>query len=342
MLTLTDEPLANWTTLRLGGPAARFLQVDSRAKLYDAVLGADAEREPVLILGGGSNLVVADTGFAGAVVQVASTGVTVDVVTADTVTITVEAGEDWDRLVARAVVEGWSGVEALAGIPGTVGAVPIQNVGAYGQEVGDTLVAVQVLDRLDRRSRTLTAADCELGYRTSAFKRRPGRYVVGAVTLRLPRNPSSGPVRYGELARRLGVAPGKRAPANDVRRVVLELRHAKGMVLAADDHDTWSAGSFFTNPVLEAARLPPGAPSFPQPDGRVKTVAAWLIEHAGLAKGHGNERVALSTKHPLALTNRGGASTADLLALATEVRDQVEEAFGIRLEPEPTLVNCSL
>lgn len=342
MLTLTDEPLARWTTLRLGGPAARFLQAESRQELYDAVASADAQHEPALVIGGGSNLVVADAGFAGTVVRVGSRGVSVDSLTDEAVTVTVEAGEGWEPFVARAVAAGWLGVEALAGIPGTVGAVPVQNVGAYGQEVADTIESVHAFDRVTREPCTLAAADCGFGYRSSGFKREPGRYVVGAVTFRLPRGQSGGPVRYAELARRIGVAPGEPAAAGDVMRTVLDLRRSKGMVLDDADHDTWSAGSFFTNPIVASSRLPAGAPAYPQPDGRVKTVAAWLIERAGLSKGYGRPRVSLSTKHPLALTNRGGATTADLLALAAEVRARVEAVFGIRLEPEPTLVNCSL
>ena len=338
----SHEPLARWTTLRLGGPAERFLEVDTRADLYDAVARADATGEELLVIGGGSNLVVADEGFAGAVVRAASSGVVVDDHAAGSVSITVEAGEDWERLAARAVAEGWSGLEALSGIPGSVGAVPIQNVGAYGQEVSDTIVAVHVFDRSDKQAATLSAAQCDFGYRTSVFKRAPGRYVVGAVTFRLARSVDGAPVRYGELARQLGVAAGERAPAGEVRDAVLRLRRAKGMVLADDDHDTWSVGSFFTNPIVPAADLPAGAPSFSQPDGRVKTSAAWLIEHAGLERGYGGEHVSLSTKHPLALTNRGGATTAELLALARDVRDRVQQASGIRLDPEPTLVNCAL
>ncbi len=342
MLTLTDEPLARWTTLRLGGPAARFLQAESRQELYDAVAGADAAGEPVLLIGGGSNLVVADAGFDGTVIRVASRGVSIEAGDSVGATVTVEAGEDWDQLVSRAVAEGWAGVEALAGIPGTVGAVPIQNVGAYGQEVADSIVHVHTFDRLESRPRTLPAAACGFGYRTSLLKRQPGRYVVGAVAFRLPRSSMSPPVRYGELARRLGIALDERAPAGQVREVVLGLRRSKGMVLDDGDHDTWSAGSFFTNPIVEPRQVPAGAPSYPQPDGRVKTVAAWLIEQSGLSKGYGSSRVALSTKHPLALTNRGGATTTELLALAAEVRSRVQTAFGITLEPEPTLVNCSL
>ncbi len=341
MLTRTDEPLSRWTTLRLGGPAARFVEVSDRSELYDAVAAADAIGEPVVVLGGGSNLVVADSGFPGTVVHVVSRGVSA---TTDgpRVKVTVEAGESWDALVGRAVQAGWVGVEALSGIPGTVGAVPIQNVGAYGQEVSETVAEVQVFDRRAGREQTLAPGDCGFGYRTSIFKREPQRYLVGAVTFRFELGTLGAPVRYAELAGRLGVALGEQVAAADVRRAVLDLRRSKGMVLDDSDHDTWSAGSFFTNPIVAASALPAGAPAYLQPDGRVKTSAAWLISRSGLEKGYGSSRVSLSTKHPLALTNRGDATTADLLALAAEVRDRVEARFGIVLEPEPTLVNCSL
>ncbi|MEJ7627968.1 MAG: UDP-N-acetylmuramate dehydrogenase [Nocardioidaceae bacterium] len=342
MLTRSDEPLSRWTTLRLGGPALRFVEVVSREELYDVVRRADEDREPVLVLGSGSNIVMADSGFAGTVVRVATRGVQVTRDAGGAASVTVEAGEDWDSLVARTVAEGWSGVEALSGIPGTVGAVPIQNVGAYGQEVAETVTHVHTFDRTAGRARMLSAAECGFGYRTSRFKREPGRLVVGAVTFRLPLGSIGATLRYGELAGRLGVGVGTRVAASDVRRAVLELRRSKGMVLDDADHDTWSAGSFFTNPFVAPSDLPAAAPSYPGPDATVKTSAAWLIDKAGLAKGYGSARVSLSTKHTLALTNRGGATTAELLALAAEVRDRVAAAFGIVLEPEPTLVNCSL
>lgn len=343
MLTRSGESLSRWTTLHLGGPAHEFVEATTRAELYAEVARCDAAGDDVLILGGGSNLVVGDAGFAGAVVRVASCGVEVAPVTssADT-TVTVEAGEDWEAFVARAVVEGWVGVEALSGIPGTVGAVPIQNVGAYGQEVAQTVAYVDTFDRRERRVRSLANAECGFGYRTSIFKRDPGRYVVGAVTFQLTLGAVGAPVAYAELASTLGVELGGRAAAGDVRSAVLDLRRRKGMVLDETDHDTWSAGSFFTNPFVAPGAVPAGAPAYPQPDGSVKTSAGWLIDRAGLAKGYGTSRVSLSTKHPLALTNRGGASTADLLELAAEVRQRVADVFAIVLEPEPTLVNCSL
>lgn len=337
--------LAELTTLRVGGSAARLVEAHDEASLVEAVTAADAAGEPVLLVAGGSNLLVADEGFAGTVVLVRSRGVRVESADACSgATVTVAAGEPWDDLVERAVAEGWSGVEALSGIPGSTGATPIQNVGAYGQEVAQTVARVRVLDRVLRGVRTFAAADCGFAYRWSRFKADPGRHVVLDVTFQLPLGDLGAPVAYAELARTLGVEVGQRAPAVDVREAVLGLRRGKGMVLDAADHDTWSAGSFFTNPVLpESFSLPEGAPRFPATDGRVKTSAAWLIQHAGFDRGHGLPGAAsLSTKHTLALTNRGGATAADVLALAREVRDGVRDRFGIELENEPVLVGLEL
>jgi UDP-N-acetylmuramate dehydrogenase len=255
---------------------------------------------------------------------------------------TVAAGESWDRFAARAGEEGWVGVETLAGIPGLVGATPIQNVGAYGQEVSQTIARVRVWDRVLKGVRTFANADCLFGYRTSRFKADPERHVVLDVTFQLQQGSLGAPVQYAELARTLGVEPGGRAPLADVRAAVLALRRGKGMVLDPDDHDTWSAGSFFTNPVVAEGDAPAGAPTWPQPDGRVNVPAAWLIERAGFHKGYAVGPVGLSTKHPLALTNRGGATTDALLALAREIRDRVEATHGILLVNEPVLVACSL
>ncbi len=342
-----SEPalLADLTTLRLGGSAHAFVEATTSDELVAAVQSADVAGEPVLLVAGGSNLVVADEGFAGTVVRIATRGVTVEEDTCGGAFVKVAAGEVWDDLVALAVERGWVGVEALSGIPGSVGATPIQNVGAYGQEVAETIASVRCWDREEGAVRTLAAADCGFGYRTSRFKRDPGRFVVLEVTFQLRLGDLGAPVRYAELARALGVEAGDRPPASRVRETVLGLRRGKGMVLDPADHDTWSAGSFFTNPVLpadQAARLPEDAPRWQQPDGSVKTSAAWLIERAGFAKGHGNDRVSLSTKHTLALTNRGTARTADLLALAAEVQAGVLERFGIWLENEPVLVGCAL
>jgi UDP-N-acetylmuramate dehydrogenase len=264
--------------------------------------------------------------------------------------VTVAAGEPWDGFVEEAVRSGWIGLEALSGIPGSTGATPVQNVGAYGQEVAGSVATVRTWDRAENRIRTLAGSECEFGYRDSLFKRerfRAGpRYVVLEVTFQLVVADRSESVKYAELARTLGVAIGDRVPLADVRTAVLGLRRGKGMVLDDADRDTWSAGSFFTNPLLsveDAARLPANAPRWPAADGRVKTSAAWLIEHAGYSKGYGLPGPAsLSTKHTLALTNRGSAVAADLLALAREVRDGVRAEFGVQLVAEPELVNCAL
>jgi UDP-N-acetylmuramate dehydrogenase len=288
---------------------------------------------------------VADEGVERTVIRVLTQGVVVDLDSCSGAMVTVQAGETWDAIVARAVDEEWVGIEALSGIPGSVGATPIQNVGAYGQEVAQTIASVRVYDRYDRKIRTFAAADCGFTYRSSRFKAEPNRFVVLTVTFQFPLGDLGAPVAYAELARTLGVEIGARAPAANVREAVLELRRSKGMVLDADDHDTWSAGSFFTNPILpasEAEALPADAPRWVQPDGSVKTSAAWLIEKAGFSRGHGSGRVSLSTKHSLAITNRGGATTEELLALAREIRDGVVSAFGVTLVPEPVLVGCEL
>jgi UDP-N-acetylmuramate dehydrogenase len=331
--------LADLTTLRVGGPAAELVTARTEDELIAGVRDAPG---PVLVLGGGSNVLVADEGFAGRVVLVRTEGVQADSDACGGAVVRVAAGEVWDELAALAVEEGWIGAEALAGIPGLVGATPIQNVGAYGQEVAETIASVRCWDRQTGQIRTLFQRDCRFGYRTSLLKQQPERYVVLEVVFQFRLGDLGAPVRYAELAARLGVEIGGRAPAKAVREAVLELRRSKGMVLDPADHDTWSAGSFFTNPVVLPERVPDGAPVWEQPDGLVKTSAAWLIEHAGFSRGHGNERAALSEKHTLALTNRGGAGAADLLALAREVRAGVEERFGIRLVNEPVLVDCAL
>nr|WP_202885002.1 UDP-N-acetylmuramate dehydrogenase [Actinopolymorpha cephalotaxi] len=342
----TNVPLAELTTLRLGGPAKRLVEVDDEAALLETVRAADATGEPLLVLGGGSNVVVADEGFPGTVLHVCTRGVRVESQDAcGGAVVRVAAGESWDGLVARAVAEGWVGVEALSGIPGLVGAAPIQNVGAYSQEVAQTLAQVRVWDREDAAVRTFAAQECGFGYRASRFKRSPQRYVVLEVAFQFRLGELGAPVQYAELARTLGVEAGTRAPSADVRAAVLRLRAGKGMVLDAADHDTWSAGSFFTNPVIPAeaaAGLPALAPRFPAGDGQVKTSAAWLIEHAGFGKGYGTGPARLSSKHTLALTNTGSASTADLLALAREIRSGVLGRFGVDLVNEPVLVGCEL
>lgn len=351
--------LAQLTTLRVGGPVHSLVAAESEEELIATIAAADAEGVPLLVLGGGSNVLAADEGFDGVVVRDARRGIAVE--SADScggAAIRVPAGQVWDDVVLRAVAEGWRGIEALAGIPGSTGATPVQNVGAYGQEVAEVISSVRTWDRAAGRVRTLARAELGFGYRTSVLKRsladdgtgrawRPTpRHVVLDVGFQMVLADTSAPVRYPELARTLDVELGERAPAAEVREAVLALRGGKGMVLDPADHDTWSAGSFFTNPVLPAAEadlLPPDAPRFEAGAGLVKTSAAWLIAHSGFAKGHGLPgEVALSTKHVLALTNRGGASAAQLLGLAREVRDGVRSTFGIELVPEPVLVGAQL
>lgn len=341
-------PLAGHTTLRLGGPARRLVTATSADEVVQSVREAAAGAEPALLLGGGSNVVIADQGFAGTAILVRSRGVRVVGRDGDAVTVQVEGGEPWDEVVAAAVGTGWSGLECLSGIPGAAGATPIQNVAAYGQEVAETITAVRVLDRLTSEPAWLPPARCGFGYRTSVFK-YSDRWVVLAVEFRLPTHRQSAPVRYAELARTLGVPLGATAPLLVVREAVLALRAGKGMVLDPSDPDTYSAGSFFTNPVLDGAaaaalRRTAGTdpPSWPAPGGLVKVSAAWLIERAGFQKGYAGRGVAISSKHALALTNRGGGSTAGLLALAAEIRDAVRARFGVTLHPEPVLVGCTL
>jgi UDP-N-acetylmuramate dehydrogenase len=339
--------LAPYTTLGLGGLARTFVEAGTAEELVSLVADADRREEPLLVLGGGSNLVVSDDGFDGTVVRVASKGVAVSR-DGSQAWLTVEAGEDWDPLVARTVAEGWSGIECMSGIPGLVGSTPIQNVGAYGQEVAQTVRCVRVYDRTTRQVLDLDPVRCGFSYRGSAFKAELGRHVVLTVTYALEICPESGPVAYKELAGRLDVSLGDRVPLAAAREAVLELRRGKGMVLAPDDPDTRSAGSFFTNPVLSAAQVAElelrsaGFPRWDLPSG-AKVPAAWLIEQAGFSKGYQRGPVRISTKHTLALVNPSAeGSTADLLELAREVRAGVLEKFGVTLENEPVMVGCSL
>ena len=337
--------LAEHTTMRVGGPAQRFARANTPDDVARIVGDADDQGTSVLILGGGSNVLVADEGFDGLVVQMGITGVRGTVSDCGGAVITVGAGEVWDDFVAYAVEQEWVGPEALSGIPGSVGATPIQNVGAYGVEVREFIYQVRTWDRKTKQFRTFPAADCEFGYRDSVFKQNPGRWVVVEVTFQFKLGNLSSPIRYAELAKRLDVQAGERADSTKVRETVLAIRAGKGMVLDGADHDTWSAGSFFTNPIVDeatAATLPDDAPRFPTPDGRVKTSAAWLIQHSGFDKGFRMGNAGLSTKHVLALTNRGGATATELVALASHVRDGVEARMGIRLEPEVNLVGTTL
>lgn len=325
----------------MGGPARQVIEARDEQTLIDAVQIADEAGDPVLILAGGSNVVISDEGFDGTVVLVRTTGIIVDSDACSGAMVTVAAGENLDGLVARSIDEGWIGIEALSGVPGSVGAAPIQNVGAYGQDVSQTIVSVRAFDRYERKIRTIMHSNCDFTYRDSAFKHEPQRYVVLSVSFQFRLGYLGAPVAYPELAKKLGVDLGARAPTSAVRSAVIELRRGKGMVLDLDDHDTWSTGSFFTNPILspdQASLLPTEAPRFDQPDGSIKTSAAWLIDQAGFTKGFGTGDVGLSTKHVLALTNRGSGTAGELLKLARQVRDGVQERFGVWLVNEPVLV----
>jgi UDP-N-acetylmuramate dehydrogenase len=303
------------------------------------------EGRSVLVLAGGSNVVIGDAGFAGEVLLLRTRGIEVVASHAGSVVVRVAAGELWDSFVEHAVTSGWSGIECLSGIPGSAGATPIQNVGAYGSEVAHTIEAVHAYDRESDTIRVMSPAECAFAYRSSIFKHND-RYLVLHVDFRLAVSGGSAPIRYAELARSLGVEAGDRVPLRQARDTVVKLRAGKGMVLDPDDPDTWSVGSFFTNPVVSAERwaaLGLGhAPHWPGEDGSVKIPAAWLIEHAGFPKGFAGSGVAISAKHTLALTNRGGGTTTALLDLARTIRDGVRATFGIELHPEPVLINCAL
>ncbi len=355
---MTQILISALTTAAVGGPAGTYREARTEAEIIDAVRSADAAAEPLLIVGGGSNLLVSDDGFPGTVLKIASEGFTVNAEdSCGGVSVVVQAGHNWDALVEHAVRHAWSGLEALSGIPGATGATPVQNVGAYGADVSQTIAAVRTWDRERSAVKTFTSSELKFGYRDSELKRTTvngsPRYVVLTVEFQLPLGRMSAPVRYAELARVLGVGPGERAYATDVRREVLRLRGSKGMVWDAADRDTYSTGSFFTNPIVAADvadALPDGAPRYPGgADGLTKLSAAWLIDQAGFGKGFGLDpgsvsggRSSLSTKHTLAITNRGGANAADMLAIARTVRDGVAERFGIELHPEPLLIGLDL
>ena len=367
------ERLADLTTLRVGGPIGSYLEADDEEEIIGAVREADDAGTPLLVLGGGSNVLAHDDGFAGLVLRDARQRV---VLVADTdcggVEITATAGTAWDDLVREAIASQWGGFAPLSGIPGTVGAAPVQNIGAYGSEVAELLASVRAWDRARRRVVHLPLADLRPAYRDSALKRSltdpgvgggrtwgpTGRWVVLSVAFHVRRATLSAPIAYNQLAATLDVDLGARVDERAVREAVLDLRRSKGMVLDAADHDTWSAGSFFTNPVLTRAAadaLPADAPRYPVTDharigddggpapvvdGLVKTSAAWLIDHAGFAKGYAlpGSAASLSTRHVLALTNRGGARAADIAALRDAVVAGVRERYGITLVPEPVAV----
>ena len=325
--------LAELTTLGVGGPIDRLVEVSDPEELVAAVRDADAAGRPLLVLGGGSNLIAPDAGWPGDVVVVRSRGVE-----RDGSRLVVQAGEPWDDLVAYTVEQRLAGMEALSGIPGSTGATPVQNVGAYGQEVGQVITAVRVWDRARSAEQVLTPEDCGFAYRDSRLKREPGRYVVLTVSFGLEPGELSRPVGYAELARTLGVELGERAPLADVRAAVLELRRGKGMVWDLADPTSRSAGSFFTNPVVPVQRAVEGCPSWPAGDGMVKLSAAWLVQHAGFGRGTRHGRVGTSPHHSLALTTEPGATAEELLAFSEKIIAAVQERFGVTLEREPTAI----
>lgn len=331
--------LADLTTLRVGGKIADYRRASSEADILAVVTQADEKGTPLLIVGGGSNIFASDDDFEGIVLHIASTGTSLTRDACSGGTINVAAGQIWDDFVSSVVAFGFSGVECLSGIPGSVGATPMQNVGAYGQQVSDSIARVRTYDRKAKEIKTFATDDCGFGYRTSRFKEEADRYVVLDVTFQLLNASESMPIQYAELANALGVEVGQRRPLQKVRDAVIDLRRTKGMVLDPTDQDTWSAGSFFINPVVKKA--PEGSPHYPD-SGGFKVSAAWLIDQSGFEKGYLRGGAGLSRKHSLAITNRGSATAADILDLAREVRDRVHETFKIRLEPEVRFIGHAL
>jgi UDP-N-acetylmuramate dehydrogenase len=327
---------ADLTTLRVGGEISEYRRASTDVEIIAAVRQWDQSQTPFVIVAGGSNILAADDADV-AVLHIVSTGTSLTRDACSGGMVTVEAGHNWDEFVTTMIDFGFSGIEMLSGIPGSVGATPIQNVGAYGQQVSDTIARVRVFDRIDQQVHTFAVADCGFAYRTSLFKQQRDHYVVLDVTYQLKNASESEPIRYEELAAHLGVSVGERVSLSDAREGVLHLRRRKGMVLDDGDFDTWSAGSFFINPVVSpdvASALPDEAPRWPQSDGLVKVPAAWLIEAAGFTRGFSLNGAGISTKHTLALTNRGNAKAVDLVSLAEEIRQAVRARFGISLEPE--------
>jgi len=335
--------LSKYTSLRVGGPATKIVQVSTEAQIIAAI--EEAGDTPVLIMGGGTNVLIADKGFDGTVIRISNNSVQSEVDACSGATLTIGAGEDWDVFVQTTINSGFAGLETLSGIPGTVGAAPIQNIGAYGHEVSEFITRVRTYDRELKEIYTFTNSQCEFTYRNSYFKAHPGRYVVLDVQFQLRIGEFSAPITYLELSKKLGIEPGDKATVAATRAAVLELRASKGMLLSPDDHDSWSAGSFFTNPIISqqaADALPDAAPKWPLNDGRVKISAAWLIENAGMHKGDEVGGARISTKHVLALTNSGDATAADIAELAKRARNQVKEIFGITLEAEVNLIGIEI
>ena len=335
--------LSQYTSLRVGGPATKIVQVSTEAQIIAAI--EEAGDTPILIMGGGTNVLIADKGFEGTVIRISNNSVQAEVDACSGATLTIGAGEDWDVFVQTTITSGFAGLETLSGIPGTVGASPIQNIGAYGHEVSEFITRVRTYDRQEKALKTFTNSECQFSYRNSLFKSHPGRYVVLDVQFQIRRGEFSDPITYLELAKELGVELGDKAPVVATREAVLKLRASKGMLLSLDDHDSWSAGSFFTNPIISqqaADTLPNAAPKWPLNDGRVKISAAWLIENAGMHKGDEVGGARISTKHVLALTNSGDATASDIAELAKRARDHVKEIFGITLEAEVNLIGIEI
>ena len=338
------EQLSSFTTLRVGGPARKIMHAHSEAELIEFVKAADSVKEPILILGGGSNLLISDAGFAGTVIRVESKGNALDYDACSGGMIEVSAGEDWDKFVEISIEKGFADLESLSGIPGTVGGAPIQNIGAYGHEVSETIARVKTYDRSKGEVKTFTNAECKFSYRNSIFKEQPGKYVILTVTFQLRKGAQSLPIAYAELAKQLSVNIGDQVEVTKVRQAVLKLRAGKGMLINLENEIN-SAGSFFVNPILSksaADKLPADAPRWPQNDGKVKTSAAWLMEHSGVVKGEKLAGAQISNKHVLALTNSGDATAEDIIELAKRARKKVYEKFGIKLEAEVQLVGVNL
>lgn len=329
------------TTMRVGGPLGEFVRAGSTEQLVEAVREADSQDLPLLIMGGGSNLIVGDDGWTGRTVQVATAGLDID-----GELVSAEAGMDWDQLVRASLEHGLSGLESMSGIPGLAGATPVQNVGAFGTETSDVLESVTVYDRQTKEIEQWPAARCGFGSHRSSIFKYSQRWVILRVSFRLCRSSQSRPIRYAELASRLELPLGATAAPGDVRTAVLEARRSRGSLLDAADHDTWTVGSFFLNPVVaEVPAAAAAAPQFPDPKG-TKIPAAWLIQQSGFPRGYGanfgSGRVRLSTKHALAISNRGGACTAEVMAFAGHIRAGVSDRFGVTLRPECHLINCEL
>jgi UDP-N-acetylmuramate dehydrogenase len=338
------EQLSNFTSLGVGGPARKIVHAHTEEQLIEFVKAADKSGEQVLILGGGSNLLISDSGFAGTVIRVESKGNALDYDACSGGMIEVSAGEDWDKFVSLTIEKGFAGLESLSGIPGTVGGAPIQNIGAYGHEVSEMIARVRVFDRKKSEVVTFTNEMCNFTYRNSIFKEESGRYVILTVSFQLRKGEQSLPISYAELANYLSLNLGDKAPVVAVRAAVLELRGRKGMLWNTKD-EIRSAGSFFINPILIkeiADKLPADAPRWPQSDGKIKTSAAWLMEHSGVTKGDKLAGAQISSKHVLALTNPGSATADDLIELAKMARAKVFEKFGIKLQAEVQLVGLDL